>query len=475
MSPEQSRLLILSTAVLALVMGGMYLLRSRLRARRRRQREEIWRELCLRLELVPKPRTQHVAAGQLQGTDFSLQDTGSDWILELPLAQPLLPSRVVLLSSKDQRLRPSFRLRPLPWDSRVITPAVPVLFQGQAMASAKVRPVWFQDRAMAPAKVSASEAFLEEAERAAKAHEPLQVESRRLVHALRPQVPLSVTHVRDAVRALEATAQRWHTVVMQHGIPQVTELPRLPSASSVLRGELAKPRSRIWLLGINGGLLLVAAALRQQGQGFFFLLLSGSLIAGLIVIRTKGYGFKGFLLGALAMTSLFGAPWAWSRSMAPEIVPAEISVRDAGQIRYRKTGFFRFTDAVVRKDLAPGKQWVVPVVANNWEPGELVTVLAVGLPPASQGDAPLEGRVVERGTGAIQTALEYKFSLHSHVRFVDFSTPPDGHVAALKRRALGLWALPNVLWLGWGLWLWRREIKRQRQREESGEEAHEAE
>jgi hypothetical protein len=461
MTPEQLRLVILCTAALALVMGGMYLLRSRLRARQRRQREEIWRELCLRLELVPKPRNKHVALGQLQGTDFSLQDTGSDWILELPLAQPLLPSRVVLLSSKAQRLRPSFRLRPLQWSSGVIAPAAPV---------------WFQDRAIAPAKVSASEAFLEEAERAAKAHEPLQVESRRLVHALSPEAPLSVNHVRDTVRALEATAQRWHTVVMHHGLPQVTELPRLPEALSVLRGELAKPRSRIWLLGINGGLLLVAAALRQQGQGFFFLLLSGSLIAGLIVIGKKGYGFKGVLLGALAMTSLFGAPWAWSRSMAPEIVPAEISVRDAGQIPYRKTGFFRFTDAVVRKDLAPpGARWLVPVVAKNWEPSELVTVLAVGLPPADQGDAPLEGRVMDRDLGAINAALTYKFSLHSHVRFVDFSTPPDGHVAALKRRALGLWALPNVLWLGWGLWLWRRERQRQRQREERGEEAHPAE
>ncbi len=452
MSPEHLRLVASCTAALALVLGALYFLRSRLRARRRRQREAIWRELCLRLELLPKPSNPHVAVGQLQGTDFSLQDTGSDWLLELPLAQPLLPPGVVLLSSKARSLLPSFRLRPLRWGAG-LTPPV-------ALA-------WSRDRAMAPGKVKASEPFLEEAERAAKAHEPLRVESRWLVHALRSEAPLSVNDVRDAVRSLEATAQRWLMVVTHHGLPQVKDLPRpLP----VLRDALAQRSHWKRLLLTNAGLLITTSVLLWQGQVPFFWLLAGSLFIAQYVIRKKSYGFKGVLLAALALGCMFSAPWVWSRSLENRsTTPAVISVRDAAQLPHRKAEFLRFNDAVVRKDLTtPGEEGLFPVVPRNWAPDELVTVFAVRPPPADQEDGTLAGIAVETTydyrTAAIRGALEHKFPLHSHVRFVDFSMRPEEQAAWRKRDAIFLGAFPSLLWLGWVLWRWRREL-RQRERE----------
>lgn len=100
MSPELLRTLGLWTTALALLAGSIYLLGSRLSVRRRRQREALWRELCLRLELIPDPANSRAATGQLQGTDFSLHDTGSAWLVGLPLTQPLLPSGVILLPAR---------------------------------------------------------------------------------------------------------------------------------------------------------------------------------------------------------------------------------------------------------------------------------------------------------------------------------------------------------------------------------------
>ncbi|MFL5346032.1 MAG: hypothetical protein ACJ8AT_14670 [Hyalangium sp.] len=466
MSPEHLRLVALCTAALALVLGALYLLRSRLRARRRRQREAIWRELCLRLELVPQPRNPEVAAGQLQGTGFSLRDTGSEWLLELPLAQPLLPPRVVLLSPKARSLRPSFRVRPLRWGSGLKPP---------------VAPVWSRDRALAPGKVRASQPFLEEAERAAQAHPPLRVEPRWLVHALRSGAALSVSEVRDAVRALEATAQRWLAVVTEHGLPEVKDLPR---PLSVLREVLAQWPFGKWLLLTYAGLLLTVGALFQIGRGLFFALLVGSLLIGQAIVRKKRYGFRGALLGALALACIFGAPWIWARSLeSRSTTPTVISVRDAAQLSHRSADFLRFHDAVVRKDLAaPGARGFFPVVSRSWGPNELVTVIAVRPPPEEQAEGPLAGVAVKANGGtvsaAIEVALKHQFSLHSHVRFVDFSSRPETLTAWRKSQAIFLGAFPALAWIGWVLWLWRREL-RGRERaleglEASGERRHEA-
>ncbi len=74
-------------------------------------------------------------------------------------------------------------------------------------------------------KVDAPPAFLDEATRAMQAHAPLRVEPQRFIQALRAGDLLSVNEARGAVRALHATARRWHEVAEQHGRPRVQPLP----------------------------------------------------------------------------------------------------------------------------------------------------------------------------------------------------------------------------------------------------------
>jgi hypothetical protein len=211
-------------AVLLLAAGGVSLRWYRRRGWRQ-QRQSSWRELCLRLELAPQPGNARVARGELPDTDFLLHDTGSDWLVELPLAQPLLPPGLVLLSPNAPTLPPHLKLRPLEWASASMP---------SGMLAAYV------DWKNPDGKVEAPQAFLEEAARAAQTHAPLRVESRRLVHALRAGALLSVNEVRDAVKALHATARRWLAVAEGQGLPQVQSLP-LPQPAP------APPSSRQWL------------------------------------------------------------------------------------------------------------------------------------------------------------------------------------------------------------------------------------
>lgn len=224
--------------LLALAAVGLSFLGYRWRVRRR-QRHSTWRELCLRLELSAGPGDGRLASGTLQGIGFSLRDTGSRWLLEVALPQPLLPSGVVLLLARAWRLGSLFRLRRL----------------RLAPHSASPSPgVWYADRKTPPGKVVVSEAFLEEARRAMEAHEPLEVEPHRLVHTLSASPPPSLGDLREAVRSLDATARRWLSAVESHGLPRVEALPRPPPLRSRLP-RVRIPRKRV--LSVLGGVAVL--------------------------------------------------------------------------------------------------------------------------------------------------------------------------------------------------------------------------
>jgi hypothetical protein len=234
MTSEQWRTLGL-WMVIALAAGGVSFFlghRWRVRVRVRRQRLATWSELCLRLELVAEPGEGRVASGRLQGMAFSLRDTGVHWLLEVPLPQPLLPPGVVLLLGKALEPGSSHGLRPLP--------------VGLLTASPKTF-AWYASLDLPPSKVDASKAFLEEARRAMEAHAPLEVVPHRLIHTLREGPPPSVRDVREAVRALDATARRWLDAVEAHGLPRVDALPppapsshsRSPGVGIPLKGVLS--------------------------------------------------------------------------------------------------------------------------------------------------------------------------------------------------------------------------------------------
>jgi len=196
-------------AVAVLTAGGVYWLWHR-RKVRRHQREESWRELCLRLELALRSGDTRVGAGELPETHFVLHDTGSDWLVELPLAQPLLPPGMLLLSPDAPTLPPHLGMRPLEWDSASAPPGLRA---------------WSVEGEGASGKVEAPPAFLEEAARAMQAHAPLRVEPLRLIQALRVGDLLSVKEAREAVRALDTTARGWLEVAERHGLPRVQSLP----------------------------------------------------------------------------------------------------------------------------------------------------------------------------------------------------------------------------------------------------------
>lgn len=248
MGSEPLHSLALWTALLVVSAGGTFL-GYRLRARRQ-QRHAAWSLACLRLELVAEPGAEWVATGQLKGVGFRLRDTGSGWFLELPLAEPLLPSGVVLLPAKGRRpwLRP--RLRRI---------------QEDFSAPAPHPLAWYADRGWIIRTAEASEPFLEEAARAAQAHAPLRVEPHRLVHALRAASLLSVDEVRAAVGALHATAQRWLAAVSMHGLPRVSAVPPGPSAVSMLSEVLARYQPWRFLLFFNGTIPLIAGGLALNG------------------------------------------------------------------------------------------------------------------------------------------------------------------------------------------------------------------
>ncbi|HYH98856.1 hypothetical protein [Hyalangium sp.] len=433
--------------------GGLYFLASRRRARRRHQREAVWRELCLRLELVADPEDSRSATGQLQTTDFAVKDTGSAWLVELPLAQPVLPSGVILLPEKDWRLRPRFKLRRLGWAA---PPPGPL--------------VWYANQQVPPSTVDAPEAFLEEAQRAAQVHAPLRVEPRRLVHALPEDVTPSVNDIRDAVRALEPTGQRWLDVVARYGLPRVRALPQLPSALSLLGGVLKRRGVWHWLLANNAGLPLAAGALLMELEWVYVVLLVAALPLIRKAARKQNYGFKGLLLGTLALVITFGTTLLWSRDPRRETSPAILSVREAPDVAHRQADVFRFRDATLRTDIThPGVTRLFPVVPNDWKPGEPVTVFAVRIPSSPETHGILCGEAVPVDrfyrSGAITLALAHKFPVHPHAVYVDFHDHPgnveDDHNGVL----IFLWSIPNALWLGTVLVLWLRELRRSRRRD----------
>lgn len=451
MAPEFLRTLGLWTGALALVAGGVHLLRSRLGAQRRRQREAAWRELCLRMELVPDPAHSRAATGQFQGMDFSLHDTGSAWLVELPLSQPLLPPGILLLPAGERRLRPGFKLRQLRW-SPTAPPHGPL--------------VWYSNLHLPPSKVEAPRAFLEEVERAAQAHAPLRVEPRRLVHALSTDSPPSMNVIRDTVRALEATAQRWLETAARQGLPRVRPLPPLPSAFSLLRGVLARRPMWQWGLANNAALPLTLGALMMGRPWIFFVLLVGALYLLRKAASQEHYAFKGLVLGTLALASTFGAPWYWAYDVGLETSPPVLSVRESVELPHRKAELLRFRDAVIRPDLTLRGTGLYPIVPRDWRPGEPVTVWAVRLPPKGQERHPLGGIASHSKRSprmnAVALALEHKLQVHPHAVYVDFSQSPDERRERYRIWALLLWGLPNALWLCMVVEMWESAFRRSR-------------
>lgn len=446
-------------AVLALAVGGVFLLGYAWQARRRRQqRLASWTELCRRLELVPRPGKGRAASGKLQDTDFSLHDLGSRWLLELPLSQPLLPPGVVLLSERAGRLRPPFRLRPLRWASASTPPG-------------GLR--WYAAGSMPPSTVEAPAAFLEEAERAAQAHAPLRVEPQRLVQALSAGSLLSVNDVREAVRALEATARRWLEAVGVQGLPRLEALPYRPSAFSLLRGVLAQRALWSWPLILNAGLPLTLGALWKGWGWAFYLMLGVGLIVALSSSAVRRYGFRSVLLGAMVLVSTFVAPSYFTRIQAGSTSPSVLWLRYAADRDHRKAEYFRFHDGTFRRDLmSPETGSLIPVLPKHWRQGDPIAVWAVRPPPADAkaetlGAISRDPRHRHRHREAIiLRALKQNLPIRPAPIFLDFSTHPDEVEAGLRRKALLIWGLPHALWLGGVLVMWGGAIRSSRRARE---------
>jgi hypothetical protein len=440
-------LLILSLVAVLVLAGGAALVGYRRRVRR--QRLATWNELCLRLELTAQPGAARVAMGQLPDADFRLHDTGSEWLVELPLPQPLLPRGVVLLTPQLWRPWTRSRLYPLWWSGPVSRPP-----GGLA---------WYADWKEPPSKVEAPRAFLDEAARAAQAHAPLRVEPRRLVQSLRTGSQLSVNEVREAVRALNATARGWLEVAASHGIPRVQAL-NWPLARWLLREVLRQRHAWKWLRYLNLGIPVTVGALWWGGGLAFFGVLMVSLWLARRSYRARPFGVRGFGLGALMLATTFAAPWFWMSSVGRGTSPSVLSVREAANLPHRKAEFFRFHDGVIRTELRGKGSAPVPVIPKDWKPGELVSVWATRWHPGPQGEDTLGGIAVERDVmrwsrgNAIKLAREHGIPMHSHAVFVDFTTHPDAEVRWQRLLALLFWGVPNALWLGWVLVRWRQKF-----------------
>lgn len=283
---------VLAVVVLLASGGGAFLwYRRRVRLR---LRQDSWRELCLRLELAPQPGEARVARGELRQTPFVLHDTGSEWLVEVPLAQPLLPPGLLLLSPDASRLPPRTRLRSLEWASASTPPELRA---------------WCVEGAELSGKVEASQAFLDEATRAMRAHAPLRVESRRLIQALRVGALLSVKEAREAVLALEATARGWLGVAEHSGLPRV-QAPSAPEVHPPPRSvppprDFSPRRAASRLLGVL--LALWAWAMAGRGASSRF---GGGVLRTLWTCAVAGIGALSlFSLYRLA-TDSFGDLWA---------------------------------------------------------------------------------------------------------------------------------------------------------------------
>jgi hypothetical protein len=424
--------------VIVLAAGGVSLPWYRQRVRRQ-QRQSLWRELCLRLELVPLPANPQVAKGELPETDFLLHDTGSDWLVELPLAQPLLPPGMVLLSPKAPKAWPHIKLRPLQWETASNPPS------GLAWYVAWTEPA---------GKVEVPRAFLDEAARAVQAHAPLRVESRRLIQRLRADTLLSVKEVREAVMALDTTARNWRAVAERHGLPQVQPLspvqpvqappssegrlrvlarggremtarflarrrrevspgnapPReqapqpSPPALELLLRLLAQRDTWVPLSFLNGG-IPVALGLIWVGPNAVFCILLPCMVASALsvegIYRNKFLEVRGIWLWLMLWSTTLVAPMLWYYSHGEGSPLTESSVRAATSSSSR---------TVARHQVSPKlKKYKSP--------------------------NPIDDAYLER------------------------STSPDAPGKEHRQLALLLWGLPNLLWLGWVLMGWRQELR----------------
>jgi hypothetical protein len=197
-------------------------------------------------------------------------------------------------------------------------------------------------------KVVASQAFLEEAARAVQAHAPLRVEPRRMIQALRAGALLSVSQVREAVKALEATARRWSEVATREGLPQVLPLSPLPPVQASPRAEgWLRRLARSWRQGPSAKALLyeslwsalrwrdswtfwhhswgalvllnagvtVFAILNGLGLAYLFVLPTFAVLTGSLIYLDRRFTPRRLALCAMMAASNVGAPWAWLSSI----------------------------------------------------------------------------------------------------------------------------------------------------------------
>jgi hypothetical protein len=321
MNPELPLALVVLAVVVLVAGGGGWLWRRR--RLRRQQRQHSWRELCLRLELVPQPGEVPVARGDLSGTDFLLHDTGSHWLVELPLAQPVLPPGMVLVSPEAPSLPPRLRMPEREWQATALPPGLPAWSVGEE------DPV---------GKVEAPEPFLEQAARAMQAHAPLRVEPQRFIQALRVGDLLPVNDAREAVRALETTARGWLEVVERHGLPQVLPPPPPPPPPPLPEPQKEqapepepqapprqeeqapepkpelKPLPRLWvsLLMLNGGIPNVVLWLLMGCGGVLLLIIMMiSIIWVGWACYEERYGSREVVMWLMMVSTNIVAPMLW--------------------------------------------------------------------------------------------------------------------------------------------------------------------
>ncbi len=449
-------------AVIVLAAGGVAWLWYQRRARRQ-QRQSSWRELCLRLELTPLPDNSQVARGELPETDFLLHDTGSDWLVELPLAQPLLPQGMVLLSPKAPMLRPHLKLRPLKWGAASIPP------NGLT---------WYVDWNEPAGKVEAPQAFLDEAAHAVQAHAPLRVEPRRLIQRLRADAHLAMNEVREAVKALDTTARRWREVAERHGLPQVQPLapvqpvpapplvpaqpvPAPPSSEGRLRilarggpvaarvlarGDTVATRLLAWMRREmepgDGRPQVQAQSLSPSARDLLFRLLAQRDSWSSLCILNAGIPIS---LGLIAVGASLG-----------DGVICSLLLCMAASFLFVQ-GVYRNRFLEVRGVWLWVMLWSTTFGATMlWHYGQEGGRVA--------GDHGLESTASSASSHEGSPPPLKKFKSLSpyddaYLKWLERTTSADAPLTRPKLLALLLWGLPNMLWLGWVLMGWRQEIR----------------
>jgi hypothetical protein len=487
---------LLLCAVIIVPLGLFLGWRMRVKQHARRRRVE-WLDLCRRLELSPREERPEVASGRQHGAELELRDTGSVLFLGLRLSESLLPPGVLLLSAQALDLSGATP-RPLRLRDRAARPGAPG---------------WYAASEGTAGDVEVSQAFLDEAEHAAQAHTALGLEAEWLFQALPAAALPDPREVRDAVLALQLTADRWLEVVKAHGLPRLGSsplpspepTPRAPAgpvpvhvfepgvrASSSPEPQRSSPvptrpqRSLafkgpwFWLLCINGGTPIAVLALKWQWEWLFWLAGAAHLL-GLVIAGSQRSRKDLHYLVVLIFPAVFASyltPLAWDQNQKLRDCPhAEgLSVRDApGSFQ---ACWFRFRDGAVRDDLGgmvsieskdrKGRiRWnnyhAYPIVPEGWTPQEPVT--AWSTTPPQPG--PLQGFGISGSlplANAANAAAD-KHGLLNHPKAVYLSLSPsmtwEQDLERREHEARLMWAGPNVLWLlaalvFWGRAFWRR-------------------